>query len=116
MTTQTIELRKEQVATYHLARSAAYRLLSQATVYPTGEVVAALSDEDLSQAQAAAAVLGAPFSERLGVFERELHAASSEQLQDQHRRVYSDILSLDCPLCETGDTARYVFRATVAMT
>ena len=36
MTTQTIELRKEQVATYHLARSAAYRLLSQATVYPTG--------------------------------------------------------------------------------
>ena len=112
MTTQTIELRKEQVATYHLARSAAYRLLSQATVYPTGEVVAALSDEDLSQAQAAAAVLGAPFSERLGVFERELHAASPEQLQDQHRRIFSHILSLDCPPCETVYTASEIFQET----
>ncbi len=112
MPTQTIELRKEQAATYHLARSAAYRLLSQATVYPTDEVVAALGDEDLSQARAAADVLGATFSERLGAFERELQAASAEELQDQHRRIFTHILSLDCPPCETVYTAREIFEET----
>ena len=112
MATQTIESRKEQVATYHLARSAAYRLLSQATVYPTDEVVAALCDEDLSQAQAAAEVLETTFSQRLGVFEQELHAASPEELQDQHRRMFSHILSLDCPPCETVYTAKEIYQET----
>ena len=115
MPTQTIELRKEQAATYHLARSAAYRLLSQATVYPTDEVVAALSDEDLSQARAAAEVLGDAFSERLGVFERELLAASTEELQNQYGRIFSHILSLDCPPCETVYTAREIFDETAQL-
>lgn len=112
MTTQTIDSRKERVATYHLARSAAYRLLSQATVYPTDEVVAALSDEDLSQAHAARDVLGPTFAERLDEFERELHAASPEELQEQHRRIFSHILSLDCPPCETVYTASEIFQET----
>ena len=112
MTTQTIELRKEQAATYHLARSAAYRLLSQATVYPTGDVVAALTDEDLSQAHAACEVLGTAFAERLDAFQRELQAASLEELQDQHRRIFTHILSLDCPPCETVYTASEIFQET----
>lgn len=112
MTTQMIESRKEQAATYHLARSAAYRLLSQATVYPTDEVIAVLSDEDLSQAQAAAEILGTTFSERLSVFERKLRAASPKELQDQHRRIFSHILSLDCPPCETVYTASEIFQET----
>jgi TorA maturation chaperone TorD len=112
MPTQTIELRKEQAATYHLARSAAYRLLSQATAYPTDEVVAALGDEDLSQAQAAAEVLGETFSERLDAFEREAKAASADELRSQHGRIFSHILSLDCPPCETVYTAREIFEET----
>ena len=112
MTTQTIESRKEQSATYHLARSAGYRLLSQATVYPTDKVIAVLRDEDLSQAKAAAEVLGATFSERLSVFERELYAVSPKELQDQHRRIFTHILSLDCPPCETVYTASEIFQET----
>ncbi len=115
MATQTIELRKEQAAMYHLARSAAYRLLSQATAYPTDEVVAALSDEDMSRAQAAAEVLGDTFSERLEAFERELKSTSPEEIRRQHQRIFTHILSLDCPPCETVYTAKEIFDETAQL-
>ena len=39
MTLEMIETRREQAAVRHFARSAAYRLLSQATMYPSDEVI-----------------------------------------------------------------------------
>jgi TorA maturation chaperone TorD len=112
MQVQMIENRREQAAARHFARSAAYRLLSQATMYPSEDVITTLSDEDLSQAQAAAEILGTSFSGRLDVFERKLRAASPKELQDQHRRIFSHILSLDCPPCETVYTASEIFQET----
>ena len=112
MVAQMIDSRRERAAVHHFARSAAYRLLSQATVYPTDEVVAVLKGEDVQKARFATEVLGAPFSKRLSAFERELKKTSTNELQDQHRRIFSHILSLDCPPCETVYTAGEIFQET----
>ncbi len=112
MVVQMIDNRQERAAVHHFARSAAYRLLSQATVYPTDEVIAELKDEDVPQAREVAEILGTAFSKRLSAFQRQLKKTSTNELQDQHRRSFSHILSLDCPPCETVYTAGEIFQET----
>jgi len=112
MVTQMIESRKEQAAAYHFARSAAYRLLSQATIYPSEEVIAALRDEDLSQAHAAAELLGSTFAERLAEFEQELKATSVDELQRLHQRIFTFFFFIDWAPAETVYTAKEIFQET----
>lgn len=115
MLAQMIETRKEQSAVRHFARGAAYRLLSQATMYPREEVLATLREEDLSQAQAAAEILDETFSTPLAAFAKELQDASADELQREHARTFTHLLSLDCPPCETVYTAREIFDETAQL-
>ena len=115
MTVQMIETRKEQAAARHFARSAAYRLLCQATMYPSANVIATLREEDLPQAQAAAEILDETFSEPLAAFAKELQNSSPDALQSEHGRIFSHLLSLDCPPCETVYTAREIFEETAQL-
>ncbi len=115
MTVQMIETRKEQAAARHFARSAAYRLLSQATMYPSDDVITALREEDLPQAQAAAEILDETFSEPLAAFAKELQNSTPDDLQREHGRIFSHLLSLDCPPCETVYTAREIFDETAQL-
>ncbi len=115
MPVQMIETRKEQAAARHFARSAAYRLLSQATMYPSDEVFTTLCEEDLPQAQAAAEILDETFSTPLAVFTKELQNTSSDELQREHGRTFTHLLSLDCPPCETVYTAREIFDETAQL-
>jgi DMSO reductase family type II enzyme chaperone len=112
MTTQTKKRRQERAAERTLARSALYQLLSQALSYPSPETMEALQQTDLPQAQQAAPHLPAqvaPLLAALGEFLRDTDAA---QLQTEHRRVFSHIMSADCPPCETLYTAHHVFQET----
>ncbi len=115
MTVQMIETRKEQAAARHFARSAAYRLLSQAMMYPSEDVIATLREEDLPQAQAAAEILDETFSEPLAAFAKELQNATPDDLQREHGHIFTHLLSLDCPPCETVYTAREIFEETAQL-
>jgi DMSO reductase family type II enzyme chaperone len=111
MTTQTVETRQAQAARRALARSAGYQVLSQATVYPSKEVVSALREEDLPQARTAVDILGQAFSDRLEALAKEMQVDAT-QLQTEHRKIFTHILSLDCPPCETVYTSRQIFEET----
>ncbi len=115
MTIQMIETRKEQAAARHFARSAAYRLLCQATMYPSANVITALREEDLPQAWAAAEILDDSFSEPLAAFAQELQNSTPDDLQREHGRIFSHLLSLDCPTCETVYTAKEIFDETAQL-
>ena len=115
MTVQMIETRKEQAAAHHFARSAAYRLLCQATMYPSEDVIAALREDDLPQAQAAADILDETFSAPLAAFAKELQNSTPDDLQRAHGHIFSHLLSLDCPPCETVYTAREIFEETAQL-
>ena len=115
MTVQMIETRKEQAAARHFARSAGYRLLSQATMHPGEDVIAALREEDLPQAQAAAEILDETFSEPLAAFAKELQNATPDDLQREHGHIFTHLLSLDCPPCETVYTAQEIFEETAQL-
>ena len=110
MPTQTGDRRRERATRRALARSALYRLLSQALVYPSQEVVADLEEADLPQAQQAAAHLPAQVAPLLAALFEQLQATDAAQLQAGHRHVFSHIMSLDCPPCETFYTARHIFQ------
>jgi TorA maturation chaperone TorD len=112
MVVEIVETRNEQAAARHFARSAAYRLLSEATMYPSGDVMKALREEDLPQAQAAAEVLDESFSALLAAFAEELLKSSPDDLQLEHGRIFTHLLSLDCPPCETVYTAKEIFDET----
>ncbi|MEE9197204.1 MAG: molecular chaperone TorD family protein [bacterium] len=112
MVTQTRKTRAERAAGRGLARSAIYRLLSQALVYPSGEAIAALREVDLPQAELAAAHLPPKVVPLLAALAEQLQATDAVQLQTEHRRVFSHIMSLDCPPCETFYTARHIFQET----
>lgn len=112
MVTQTRETRAERAAGRALSRSALYRLMSQALVYPSQEAVSALQEVDLPQAQRAAARLPARVAPLLAAFGEQLRSADATQLQTEHRRIFTHILSLDCPPCETFYTASHIFQET----
>lgn len=111
MVTQTRDTRKERAAERALSRSALYQLMSQALVYPSQEAVSALQEVDLPQAQRAAR-LPARVAPLLAAFGEQLQSADATQLQTEHRRIFTHILSLDCPPCETFYTARHIFQET----
>jgi DMSO reductase family type II enzyme chaperone len=113
MTTLTKKRRQDRAAERTLARSALYQLLSQALAYPSPEAVEALQQTDLPQAQQAAPHLPArvpPLLAALGEYLRDTDA--THQLPAEHRRVFSHIMSADCPPCETIYTAPHIFQQT----
>lgn len=93
-----------------LARSAAYRVLSQAFVYPTKDAVAALRGTDLPLARA----LGTPLGEEVGTLLEEvaatLRGVSYRRLEVDYRDLFSHLHSVDCPPYETDYAAFHVFR------
>ena len=115
MTLEMIGTRREQAAARHFARSTAYRLLSQATMYPSDDVITMLRGEDLLQAEAAAEILEETFSTPLAAFAKELQNSSPGDLQREHGRIFSHLLSLDCPPSETVYTAREIFEETAEL-
>lgn len=112
MVTETRQGRTETRAERVLARSAVYRLLSQALVYPVEEELAALRGVDLPQARDAAKLLPARLTPLLSALEGSLAGVDALTLQAEHRRVFSHVMSVDCPPCETFYTARHIFQET----
>lgn len=112
MATQTKKRRQEEAVERALARSALYQLLSQALAYPSQEAVAALRQEDLPRAQEAAPLLTAEVAPLLAALGECLRSVDAAQLQAEHCRVFSHVISLDCPPCEAFYTARHVFQET----
>jgi DMSO reductase family type II enzyme chaperone len=92
-----------------------YQLLSQTLAYPTQETVDALVEVDLPQAQQAATEHSRDLAPLLTVLGEHLRYTDADGLQVEHRRVFSHILSLDCPPCETFYTACDVFQETQEM-
>ena len=93
-----------------LARSLAYRLLSQAFAYPMPPEVARLRDEDLPLALASAEGLEAPVRAGLEALAEALEDATSEELEADYRSVFSHVHSADCPMYETDYGARDIWR------
>ena len=112
MATLTKKRRQERTAERALARSALYQLLSQALSYPSPEMVETLQQTDLPQAQQAAPHLPAQVAPLLAALGEFLRDTDATQLQTEHRRVFSHIMSADCPPCETLYTAHHVFQQT----
>lgn len=112
MVTEMRETRVERTAGRALSRSALYRLLSQALVYPSPEAVSAIQDVDLPQTKQATAHFPAPVAPLLTALGEHLQTSDAVQLQSEHTRVFSHILSNDCPPCETVYTAKHVFQET----
>jgi DMSO reductase family type II enzyme chaperone len=112
MVTQVTETRKDKAARRALARGALYRLLSQALVYPGNEALSELRDVDLPQAQEATPHMPASIAPLLAALGEHLQASDAVQFQAEHTRVFSHILSKDCPPCETIYTAKHVFQET----
>lgn len=104
--------RQERSAERALARAALYQLLSQATAYPSRETVRALALEDVPRARQAAPSLPEEVARHLTALDRSLEDTDADQLQAAHRRVFTHVLSLDCPPCETFYTARHLFQET----
>jgi DMSO reductase family type II enzyme chaperone len=112
VTTQETLTRKERAAGHALARSVLYRLLSQALVYPSQEAISDLRGVDLPQAQEAASEVSAQVVPLLAALREHLECTDLDHLQTEHRRVFSHIMSADCPPCETYYTASQVFQET----
>ena len=112
MTTAAAETMRERAAHRTLARSALYQFLSQSLAYPSQEVVATLRDIDAPQAQEEAAHLpsrsAALFAELVG----QLRGTDANALQSEHRRIFSHIMSVDCPACEMVYTTHNIFQET----
>jgi TorA maturation chaperone TorD len=103
--------RRARAAQRALARSAVYRLLSQALVYPGAEAVSALQ-EDLPQALAFAASLPDTIAPLLGGLGQQLDGKDAGALQSEHGHVFSHVQSADCPASETAYTTQNVFQET----
>ena len=97
-------------ATEHLAWSAVWALLSQALAYPTPAAVDQLLGEDLPFATAFGSVLPPPVAETLAALPGAFDGLGAEQLEVEHRRLFSHVHSADCPPFETDYTARDVWR------
>ena len=93
-----------------LARSALWRLLSQAFAYPRPETVAQLVEEDLPLALAVSEPLPAAIRDSLGRFSGAIRDAQVGALEETYRDVLSHIHSQDCPMFETDFSASEVWR------
>jgi DMSO reductase family type II enzyme chaperone len=111
MATKTLDRRAEKAARRALARSDVYRLLSEALAYPTADSMAARRDHDLLHAQQASS-LPERVAALLAALAEHTRDADTSHLQSQHRRIFSHVVSTDCPPCETLYTARHVFQET----
>ena len=112
MTHPRTEARRQKAARRALARGAAYRLLSQALVYPSVEAVQALRESDVPQAVEFSELLSRRVTPLLAALNEHLQATDAVQLAAQHRRLFSHVIATDCPPCETFYTARHVFQET----
>jgi nitrate reductase assembly molybdenum cofactor insertion protein NarJ len=95
-----------------LARSAIWRLLSQAFAYPRPETVAQLREEDLPLALAVSEPLAAPVRQALDGLAEALEGAEDGALEETYRDVLSHIHSQDCPMFETDFSSSEVWRRT----
>jgi nitrate reductase assembly molybdenum cofactor insertion protein NarJ len=95
-----------------LARSLVYRLCSQALTYPTPEVVAALRDDDVPVALAAAEALPPGPRAALELAAAAFAAAEPAELEGRYRALFSHVHSQDHPQYETDVTAADVWRQT----
>lgn len=112
MTMQATDTRREQAAHRALARSTLYRLLSQSLSYPSEEAVAALRDVDLPEAEGEASYLPPQLRQPLAELAEVVRGSDAARLQAEHRRVFSHVITADCPPCEVLYTARHVFQET----
>jgi DMSO reductase family type II enzyme chaperone len=83
-----------------LARSATYRLLSQALSYPTPEGVRQLIEEDVPLAEELASGLPSDVRTALGEVARSLRGVAPEDLEAAHRSAFSHVHSADCSAFE----------------
>ncbi len=112
MVTQTTDLRKEVVASRAVARASIYQLLSQALIYPDDDVVAAMAETDLPQAREATAFLPVNLDSELAAFGDQMADTSSSKLKSLHGRIFSHVISVDCPPCEAFYTAKGISQET----
>lgn len=95
-----------------LARSALYRLLSQAFAYPTPDAAEQLLDEDLPLAVAVSEPLAHGVRRALDRAAATLEGVTPGGLEQAYRDVFSHVHSADCPTYETDYTERDVWRQT----
>lgn len=95
-----------------LARSAVYRLLSQAFAYPTPDAAEQLLEEDLPLAMAVSAPLPPHVRWALDEAATTFGRVSPDELEEAYRDVFSHVHSADCPMYETDYTERDVWRQT----
>ncbi len=112
MVIQTTVLRKEVVASRAIARACVYQLLSQALIYPDDDVVAAMVETDLPQARESTAFLPVDMDPELAAFGDQMTDISRSELKSLHGRVFSHVVSADCPPCEAFYTAKEIFQET----
>ncbi len=100
----------EQAGRAALARSAVYRVLSQALAYPSAEGLRQLREEDLPLARSVAGALPAGVRAALEALEEAWAGLGPEEAEVWHGRIFSHVHSADCPAYETDYTAREVWR------
>lgn len=93
-----------------LARSAVYRLLSQAFAYPTQESVAQLRDEDLRIALATADQSRGEVLDALEGVAAAVAGADAASMEETYRLLFTHVHSADCPMFETDYGAREIWR------
>jgi len=112
MVTATRNDTQERTAARALARASVYRLLSQSLTFPDESTVATLQQIDLPQAQELTPHLPAPVAAALAAFASAAAGAAPATLPAEFRRIFSHVMSADCPPNETPYTARHVFQET----
>lgn len=112
MVTQTTGRRKEVAASRALARARVYQLLSQALSYPADDIIAAMAEIDLPQARETAAFLPANLDRELTALGDQMAETSASELKRLHHRVFTHVVSADCPPCEAFYTAKGIFQET----
>lgn len=93
-----------------LARSAVWALLSQTLTYPTPASVAQLVEEDLPFTEVMAVLLPSAIRSAVGDIRAAFEGLGVDELEAEHRRVFSHVHSADCPPFETDYTSRDVWR------
>ena len=84
-----------------IARSAAYRLLSQALVYPTADAACKTLDEDLPLAESVADALPVEVGNALGEMASALRGAERHEMEVAYGAALSHVHSADCSAFES---------------
>lgn len=108
----TIGLTEERMALADLAlaRSALYRALSQALVYPTAEAVRQLREQDIPFARAASGPLEDGVRSALEELRVAFRRVRRGRLEASYRDAFTHVHSSDCPPYETDYTTGEIFR------